>query len=78
MAAWKIGNISLELSGVTRVDANRLGKLIAEKLAAMPIAGAKQDQASVAVSVTPGADISTDRLAELVVKQIVSEVKYSG
>jgi hypothetical protein len=44
----------------------------------MPIAGAKQDQASVAVSVTPGADISTDRLAELVVKQIVSEVKYSG
>jgi hypothetical protein len=78
MAELRIGKMSIDLEGVPQVDAARLGRLIGEKLAAAKEpAGAGQSRDSVSLGVTPAADISTDRLAELVVSQILDELKRS-
>jgi hypothetical protein len=78
MAELRIGKMSLDLEGVPQVDAARLARLIGEKLAAAKEpAGAGQIRDSVSVGVSPTADISTDRLAELVVSQILAELKRS-
>jgi hypothetical protein len=79
MAELKIGKMSLDLEGVPHVDAGRLGRLIGEKLAAAQDPhGSPRIVGSLNVRVTPAADISTDRLAEMVVNQILGEVKRSG
>jgi uncharacterized lipoprotein YmbA len=78
MPALHIERLTLRLSGLSKEQAERLARLVAEGLAATPLSYATSERAVLQSSINAGAESNMQQLSDQIVADLVRQLERSS